>query len=1076
MKKYQKKIALVLLTSLIHSAYASPLALSQTPLFLTTKTIPNIMVLYGNSNSMDSQADGQAVGSNSPESKSEITRIAVKDLIESYEGRVNMGLIGYAQSSITPRDLSNSPYDVSYNPAHYNPSWTGDRESSTNKKFRLVNPSDPSRYIYYNVALPSYGPVQSNKSNNTMYCITTDKRSKAFNNNEIIKNNNIQDSGSGPWLPYNCYLKKVGTVNAGPTSGADNNAPTSNVSTAGYSNSRSNNTQFQPTDSDLAQGITNFGNQMMQQYVGSAWLSQGSPGYGYVHVPISMLDTTHMSRLNKKLATSQFTQANTEKNAAYPLVNAGLTPLAGAVTTAGKYFAGNLTNANEGGTLPAPPNSCGKNYLLMLTDGLPSVLSNGRISYNTEELLGDLTTSVNNLRTSQNVSSYVVGFALPYGVDISQLNNIAQAGGTTTPYYADDSDTLHTALNNVFTDIISRNSAASSVALNSGYVSSGDKVYQARFSSTDWSGELLAIPLTPTGALPADLISSAAWRASAAIKSQTANSRVILTTKASSGRGIPFRWPSNAFYPGANEIDLTQMGLLNISPVTTNSDGKGSLRLNYLRGDRSQEPTFRTRSSVLGDIINSSPILVKTPQANFINPSYLAFKNTYANRNPIIYVGANDGMLHGINANTGKEVLAYVPNAVFNNLNQLTNPNYSHRYYVDGSPNASDVQYANSSWHTVVASGMGAGAQGIFALDVTNPNNFTEANANDIVNFEYTSANDSDIGNIQGAPAIVKMNNGKWAAVFGNGWNNTGSGHSALFVVDIETGSLIKKISTGVGTPVTQNGLSTPSIIDSDGNGTADYAYAGDVYGNMWKFDLNNINTNEWKVALNGAPLFNTGTTKPITAQPEVTPSPNGGYMVLFGTGLYLQNADLSSTAGQSFYGVWDNNAAVTASQLVAQSITPSGTFRTVTTNAVNYATKKGWFVNLPLVGERSVTDPVIAGGKIFFSTLTPSNLSCSYGGTSWLMSLDYLNGAQPSEPVFDTNSDNKINSNDISYSGVSLSGISSSPTILKGLGDSNNPLQELFFNSSSGNVLGIYTAANKNSSRRNAWRAIIKK
>lgn len=1076
MKNKQKKIAFALLAGLIHSAYAGPLALSQTPLFLTTKTIPNIMVLYGNSNSMDTQADGQAVGSDSPDSKSEITRGAVKDLIATYEGQVNMGLMGYAQSSISKRDLSNSPYDVSYNPAHYNPSWTGDRASATNKKFRIVNPSDPTRFVYYNVALPGYGNLETDKSKNNIYCFTKDARSKAFSNGEIIKNNNIADSGSGPWLPYACYLKKTGIVNAGPTSGADNNATTNNATTAGYASVKNSSISFYPTDSDLAQGITNFGNQMMQSYVGTAWLSNGSPGYGYVHVPVGILDTTQITKLNKKLDTAQFVTASTEKNAAYPLVNAGLTPLAGAVNTAGKYFSGSLTASNEGGKLPAPPNSCGKNYLLMLTDGLPSVLSNGKISYDTTALLDDLTDSVADLKASKSVNSYVVGFALPYGVSISQLNKIAEAGGTNTPYYADDSDTLHTALNSVFTDIISRNSAASSVALNSGYISSGDKVYQARFSSTDWSGELLAIPLSSTGALPSDLISAAAWRASAAISTQTPNSRVIITTKASTGQGVPFRWPSNPFFPGLNEIDLTQMGLLSLNPITTNLDGKGQLRLNYLRGDRTQEPTFRTRSSMLGDIINSSPILVKSPQSNFLTSSYLTFKNTYANRTPVIYVGANDGMLHGFNANNGKEVLAYVPNAVFNNLNQLTNPNYSHRYYVDGSPNSSDVQFADSSWRTVVASGMGVGAQGIFVLDVTNPATFKESNASDIIKFEYTSANDSDIGNIQGAPSIVKMNNGKWAAVFGNGWNNSGSGQSALFVVDIETGALIKKITTGVGNTITQNGLANPSLVDSDGNGTADYAYAGDIYGNMWKFDLTNINPSQWKVGINGNALFSAGTTKPITSQPEVTSAPQGGYMVLFGTGQYLQNADLSSTAAQTFYGIWDNNATVTSSQLVAQTITPASSFRSVTTASVSYPTKKGWYVNLPLTGERSVTDPIISGGKIFFSTLTPSNLSCSYGGTSWLMSLDYLNGAQPSEPVFDTNADNKVNSSDTVYSGVSLSGISSSPTILKGLGDVNNPLQELFFNLSSGSVTGIYTAANKNSSRRNAWRVIIKK
>jgi type IV pilus assembly protein PilY1 len=200
--------------------------------------------------------------------------------------------------------------------------------------------------------------------------------------------------------------------------------------------------------------------------------------------------------------------------------------------------------------------------------------------------------------------------------------------------------------------------------------------------------------------------------------------------------------------------------------------------------------------------------------------------------------------------------------------------------------------------------------------------------------------------------------------------------------------------------------------------------------------------------------------------------------VVLYGTGQYLQNSDLTNNAQQTFYGIWDNaTGTVTGSQLQAQTITQvNPTYRNVTTTVVNYATKKGWYTDLPLSGERSVTDPVLAGGKIFFSTLTPSSTSCSYGGSSWLMALDYLNGAQPTKPTYDTNGDGSINSSDSNYSGYALTGIASSPTILKGLGTSDKPLQELFFNLSSGAVLGVYTTTSQKSSSRSAWRTIIQK
>jgi type IV pilus assembly protein PilY1 len=435
-------------------------------------------------------------------------------------------------------------------------------------------------------------------------------------------------------------------------------------------------------------------------------------------------------------------------------------------------------------------------------------------------------------------------------------------------------------------------------------------------------------------------------------------------------------------------------------------------------------------------------------------------------------------MLHGFNALTGNEVLGYVPNEVFSNLNQLPSTAYSHLYFVDGSPNSSDVTFADTSWHTVLATTMGVGGKGIFVLDVTDPSQFTEANAASIVKFEFTDANNSDIGYIQGQPQIVKLNTGKWAAVFGNGYNNTGTGNAALFIVDIETGALIQEISTKTGSSTTPNGLSTPTLIDVDGNGTADFAYAGDLYGNVWKFDLTSTNPSNWKLAINGGkPLFAAQTGQQITEQPEVTASPYGGYMVIFGTGQYLQTTDISNTTTQTLYGIWDNNNTVTVplknlQQQTATQVTP--TYRSVTDILVNYPTQQGWYVNMPLSGERSVTSPLLTGGVVYFTTLVPNTAVCTYGGTSWLMAIDFLNGGQLSYPIMDTNGDGVVNSKDTPYGGVNLFSISSSPTLLQGLGNQNTPLQELFFNLSSGNVTGLYTAGSQNTSRRTSWKTIL--
>lgn len=1073
---------------------AAPLTLSQDPLFLSSNTPPDVMVMFGNSNSMDEQPDGQAVGSASSLSKSEIARQSVMNVINSYAGQVDLGLMGYQQSGIYKTTLSNSQYDASYNPAYYNPNWTGSRTSSDNKKFRTVNPSDSSRYIYYNVALPGYG-----LGTHPMYCFTTDNRSKAFNNGEVVTNQTSSTGAGGPWLSYGCYSSKNGIVDAGPTSlSANNPAPTSNPSVAGYSGYLGGGA-FYPTDSDLAQGITNFGNQIAAEYVSPTFFTDQVDGNGFVHVPILPLTNTQINHLDTKLATESYQQnANTATNTNFPLINAGLSPIAGAVNTAVTYFTNTagLPSNQKASNFPPPPNSCSQKFLLLLTDGLPSVLSNGQASSDTSALLNDLTTTVSNAKNNNGIVTFIIGFALPYGVNPSQLTSIAQAGGTSVPYYATDSATLNSALGNVFQSIMSMTSSISAVTLNTGYISNGTDVYQARFNSSDWSGDLLDIPLTSSGGLPSNIVQSANWRAAVTIGNTSYSNRVILTYKPSSGIGIPFEWPSNPSNPGANELDASQSSPLNVNPSTSLVDGEGQQRLNWLRGDRSNEGTlFRSRSTALGDIIDSAPLLVQPPSNSNLSASYLAFESAYANREPVVYIGSNDGMMHGFDAATGQDVLDYVPNAIFGKLNQLTSQNYAHSYYDDGTPASNDVQYSDSSWHTVLVSGMGIGAKGVFSLDVTDPSRFSESNASSIVKFEYTDADNQDIGYIQQPPSIMKLNNGHWGAIFGNGWNDSGNGKADLFVVDIETGSLIKELTTSVGTANTPNGLANPAVIDVDGNGTADYAYAGDIYGNMWKFDLTDSNPANWHVSYSGQPLFSAGSSQPITTQPQVSVSPNGGYMVYFGTGMYLQQTDLTNTNQQAFYGIWDDGATVSSSQLLSQPIGAS------TPTNVNYPTQKGWYVDFANSGERSVTNSLLSGGAIFFSTLTPSSAACSYGGYSTLYSLDYLNGySSATSPIgggtvtvsnssgtSTSNGQSIYHSNGNANTGngqntgggtitsiVSFTGISSAPSLLKGLGSQNSPQQELFFNLSSGNVVGMYTSGSSLTDRRIAWHRIF--
>ena len=1061
-------IATVVMVTQCGSLWAAPLSLSNVPLFVASNTPANVMMMFGNSNSMDEDPTGLAVGSASPASKSEIARSVVKSLVATYQGTLNMGLMAYQQVTngsdpVRSQALHASAYDASYNPLNYNASFTGARASLT-KKFRTPNVTDPGSYIYYNVDLPFY--ASSSQGNGFCYSATA----KAFNNGE--------DPVNGPWDTYNCYATKIGPSDALPTDSASTAA-------AGYSNFQFA-SQFFPTDSDLGQGITDFGRFLTWNFVSPTWFSNGSPGGGYVHIPIKLLDSTQAGKINTKLGTSQFsTNAPFDPN--FPLQNAGLTPLEGTMITAQSYFAGQLSDSAQGGPLSAPPQSCGKNFMVVLTNGLPSVTKTGQPSADTTTMLANVATATGSLYTQAKVSTYVVGFALPFGVNPTQLDTIAQAGNTNAAYNASDQATLTQTLGAVFSDIIARTGAAASVSLNSTSISSGSRAFQARFSSGDWSGQLLDFTLGANGT-PGAVV----WDAAQVLNTISPSSRTILTYKPSTGKGIAFRWPTVITSLGSNDLDSSEVTALNANPSGV-ADARGSLRLDWLRGSGANEGTgstnFRQRPvTKLGDIVDSAPLYVGPPAYNYSDAGYASFKASMAARSPVIYVGANDGMLHGFDAGSGREVLAYVPSRVYPNLSVLTGSVYAHRFYVDASPVAGDVSLSGT-WHTVVVSGLGAGGRGIFGLDITDPTGFSEANAANLVRFEFSDANDGDVGYVLGKPSIVKLNNGKWAAVFGNGYNGTTTGQATLFVVDIETGALIKKISTGVGSVATPNGLGTIAAIDDDGNRTVDFVYAADLQGNLWKFDLSDSSPANWALAYAGQPLFSTATAGfgalPITAMPEVTRHPKGGYMVVFGTGKYLEAADVNTTTANYFFGIWDNGTSplVAASKLLQQTVlgTQSGSdgslYRLTSANPIDWTTYRGWYLGLPDSGERDVTDPILRNGRVIFTSMEPSSAPCSAGGTSWLMELDYLSGGRLKVPPFDINADGTINGADKLSgnipSGRKLNSIGSMPAVQQGLGTADAPLERKLITESSAALTNVLESGNPAATRRTSWQQL---
>jgi type IV pilus assembly protein PilY1 len=692
----------------------------------------------------------------------------------------------------------------------------------------------------------------------------------------------------------------------------------------------------------------------------------------------------------------------------------------------------------------------------------------------------DLRPDINDLKgnaVKNNLMTYTIGFADQAIINDPLMQDTADNGGGEFKTAA-DATSLVTAFQESIDSILGQTGSASAVSFNSTTLGTDTSVYLALFDTDRWSGDLIAYPLDGiTGAVG----TTAQWHAASKLDDRDLSTtpRTILTYNA--GDGVPFTWTTVDALTTGNAI----YNDLSYGAATGTEDTVAHARLDYIRGDREDEGTdagdYRVRDSRLGDIVHSTPVYVGEPIVDWPDGGafpdgdttgqlYSVFRATNKSRTGIVYVGANDGMLHGFNAASGEEVLAYIPSSVYSSnatdgLHYLTNPDYSHQFYVDMSPTISDAYIrrsttdASPSWTTVLLGSLGAGGKGLFALDITNPANFSEDNAADLVLWEFTHAN---LGYTFSKPVIALMENGRWAAIFGNGYNNGGDGKAKLFVVFLEGGldgtwTLTNSgattdyvvIDTGVGSTTDKNGLSTPAVVDTNGDGQADRVYAGDLAGNLWAFDLTaesfSVNTttglpstsNGWRVAYKSGntptPLFSGNSGQPITTTPVVIDHPsqtstgNGdNLMIYFGTGQYLTATDVTQTPDtQSFYGIWDHGTgSLDRSDLVEQQIidhdedsaVPDGV-RVMTTNEVSYGTgDDGWYIDLDQssdTGERVVVNATYRGSNIYFNTLVSSTVPCSAGGYGWLMAVDAETGGAPEKAAFDYNGDNIIDDAD---------------------------------------------------------------
>ncbi|MBL8265210.1 pilus assembly protein [Steroidobacter sp.] len=636
------------------------------------------------------------------------------------------------------------------------------------------------------------------------------------------------------------------------------------------------------------------------------------------------------------------------------------------------------------------------------------------------------------------------GFAVPRGFDPDARTTALDAAwwssgetlstGDIRPenfYVASEADKMIESLTRAFARIVTESAgSSSSLASNSTRIDTDTKTFQAQFFSGTWLGDLQAYNVNRDGSLE----SSPAWRAEPQLTATTAwaNRPIYVYNPQASGTA---RYALFTY----NNLGSRQQTALENSDV-----------VDYLRGDRSKEEAkadgiYRTRTGVLGDIVNSTPVYVGPPnsrlyvQSSFTGANrYAAFATAQASRTAAVYVGANDGMLHGFNATTGAETYAFVPNAAISTaLRSYASPTYEHRYFVDGEVAVADVyDTGDSSWKTVLVGTMGRGGPGVFALDVTNPT---------AVKFlwEKSATDIPALGKNIGRPVIAQVADGDWRVVFGNGAGST-AGAAQLISISIRTGA-----ATVTNTGVTGNNALTAVLArDSDSNGLADTAYAGDMRGNLWKFTNLSGTPTATKIFEARDP---SGVVQPITAAPLSGVDPNTGTVwVFFGTGRYLSTTDLADRQVQSWYGIKDNSttygtrASLVKRDILAETKVGGLDVRVVADGSTSdLSGRRGWYMDLVspvkgVQGERMVVPNRFQGVALIGTTRIPEAAdACQPTGNGFIMAIDPFSGARLPESFFDVTRDGVFNNADlVSVNGraVPVSGI--------GFGSSaNNPI-----------------------------------
>ncbi|MFH2135741.1 MAG: PilC/PilY family type IV pilus protein [Pseudomonadota bacterium] len=684
----------------------------------------------------------------------------------------------------------------------------------------------------------------------------------------------------------------------------------------------------------------------------------------------------------------------------------------------------------------------------------------------------------------------------------SKIENIddlwhAAVNGRGTYFSATNPTGLATSLSSALAGVSARTGSASAATTSTAFITQGDNfLFRSTFVSVRWTGELIRQQIN---LVTGDPLSTIDWSAQTLLDANTSRNIYFYDSSATNklasftyanlasaglnnyfdtahiaplsqlcavGSTCLATWTASTPYAAGNEYRVgttwyrvntgytsaATFGTTDTANTSVIDGPAGNALVNFLRGDRSREGAetdkingkyFRQRLHLLGDIVNSESDYVKGAVSPFYeDPGHAAYKTAVTDRQDMVFVGANDGMLHaiygsdgrmdtttgltvasgGISVTGGDEAWAYIPTEVMPNLYKLASKDYSnsdikHQYYVDGSPVTADICISNCTsavsavWKTILVGGLNAGGAEYYALDITNP-------AQPKALWEFT---DSNLGYTFGNPKVVKLKTGQWVVLLTSGYNNTaGDGKGYLYILDAYTGTLVRTIGTGAGDPTTPSNLgkldarlATPGI-----DATATVVYAGDMLGNLWRFDINgDLGATGYDAQLIATLKDPLGDPQPITTKPLL--SLVGTTLVVYiGTGRYLGSADQTDTQQQSFYAIKDTFPSGTTPSVAIHGVPRSGGFvaqthtsttcpvgtspdvcttgETVTissNNAVNFASDNGWYFDFLASGERVNVDPAIKNGVLVINANAPNSSSCSVGGNGFQYQLSYSTG-----------------------------------------------------------------------------------